>query len=50
MDTSVHLSDTDGTWQVRVYCEGRREATRLAQQGVPEGVERYFVRFWPAAA
>jgi hypothetical protein len=50
MDTSVHLSDTDGMWQVRVYCEGRREVQRLAQEGVPEGVERYLVQFWPATA
>lgn len=49
-DTHVHLSDTDGMWQVRVYCEGRREVARLAQEDVPEGVERYLVQFWPAAA
>ncbi|GAA2644174.1 hypothetical protein GCM10010307_48290 [Streptomyces vastus] len=49
MDASVHLSDTDGMWQVRVYCEGRREVQRLAQEGVPEGIERYLVQFWPAA-
>nr|WP_168515007.1 hypothetical protein [Streptomyces sp. S1D4-11]QIZ00429.1 hypothetical protein HEP87_49790 [Streptomyces sp. S1D4-11] len=43
MDTYVHLSDTDGRWQVRVYCEGRREVavrslhTRLAITRYGEG-------------
>ncbi|MGW1760666.1 hypothetical protein [Streptomyces mirabilis] len=40
---------TDGMWQVRVYCECRREVARLAQEGMPEGVERYLVQFWPTA-
>ncbi|MFF2130713.1 hypothetical protein ACFVW1_36175 [Streptomyces olivochromogenes] len=49
MDTYIHLSDTDAMWQVRVYCDGRREVARLAQEDVPEGVERYLVQFWAAA-
>ncbi|MFF3663688.1 hypothetical protein [Streptomyces olivochromogenes] len=50
MDTYIHLSDTDAMWQVRVYCDGRSEVARLAREAVPEGVERYLVQFWPAAA
>jgi hypothetical protein len=47
-DTYLHLYDRDGTWQVRVYSEGRQEVRRLAQEGVPEGIEHYLVQFWPA--
>jgi hypothetical protein len=50
MDTYLHLSDSGGVWRVRVYCEGRSEVRRLAQEGVPEGVEYYLVQFWPATA
>ncbi|MFJ9721645.1 hypothetical protein ACIRP3_02755 [Streptomyces sp. NPDC101209] len=48
MDTCLKLADGGGSWLVRVYCEGRAEVRRLAQQGVPEGVEHYLVQFWPA--
>ncbi|MCZ1005433.1 hypothetical protein O1L68_00120 [Streptomyces lydicus] len=50
METCLHLSEVGGTWQVRVFCVGREEVRRLAQEGVPEGVEQYLVQFWPYAA
>ncbi|MFI9152620.1 hypothetical protein [Streptomyces sp. NPDC053367] len=50
MDTYLHLSDGEGMWRVRVYCEGRAEVRRLATEGVPEGIEHYLVQFWPAHA
>ncbi|MFF8947111.1 hypothetical protein ACF1A5_33600 [Streptomyces sp. NPDC014864] len=42
----LRLPDKNRTWQVRVYCEGRQEVARLAQEGVPEGIEHYLVQFW----
>ena len=48
MDTCLKLADSGGGWRVRVYCEGRAEVRRSARQGVPEGIERYLVQFWPA--
>lgn len=33
-----------------MYCAGREEVRRLAQECVPEGVERYLVHFWPDVA
>ncbi|TQJ92493.1 hypothetical protein [Streptomyces sp. SLBN-31] len=50
MDTCLRLSDTGGSWWVRVYCEGRAEVRRAAEAGVPEGIEHYLVQFWPATA
>ncbi|MGW2233371.1 hypothetical protein [Streptomyces sp. NPDC001759] len=50
MDTYLSLSETGGSWRVRVYCEGRAEVRRLAWEGVPEGIEHYLVQFWPAPA
>ncbi|MGI5479457.1 hypothetical protein [Streptomyces lavendofoliae] len=47
--TYVDLLASGRTWNVRAYCAGREEVRRLAQEGVPEGVERYLVQFWPAA-
>lgn len=35
-----------GVWRARVWCAGRNEVAEQAQHGVPEGVERYLVRFW----
>ncbi|MFJ9119270.1 hypothetical protein ACIRJO_27455 [Streptomyces sp. NPDC102394] len=48
MHTCLKLADSGGSWRVRVYCEGRAEVRRSAQQGVPEGIEHYLVQFWPA--
>lgn len=50
MDTYLRLSGVGGTWKARVYCAGREEVRRLAQEGVPEGIEEYLVQFWPAEA
>ncbi|MFF4041153.1 hypothetical protein [Streptomyces sp. NPDC001816] len=47
-ETYLQLPEKDVTWRVRVYCEGRQEVRRLAQEGVPEGIEHYLVQFWPA--
>lgn len=44
----VELGLADTLWKVEVYCTGREEVARLAAVGVPEGVERYLARFWPA--
>ncbi|BCM71201.1 hypothetical protein EASAB2608_06535 [Streptomyces sp. EAS-AB2608] len=49
MPETIELSDQPRTWAVRALCTGRREVAELAQTGVPEGVERYTVQFWPAA-
>ncbi|MGR8007636.1 hypothetical protein [Streptomyces hypolithicus] len=48
MPTYVHLSDHGARWRVRAHCRGREEVRRLAREGVPEGLERYLVQFWPA--
>ncbi|MEU0382217.1 hypothetical protein ABZ093_33730 [Streptomyces cyaneofuscatus] len=48
MPIYVHLSDHSGQWSVRARCRGRDEVRLLAREGVPEGVERYLVQFWPA--
>jgi hypothetical protein len=42
------LGAADTRWRVRVHCAGRARVARLAQLGVPKGVERYLVQFWPA--
>ncbi|MFF9870527.1 hypothetical protein ACF1G0_35055 [Streptomyces sp. NPDC013953] len=47
--THVDLPAAGRIWNVRAYCAGREEVRRLAQEGVPEGVERYLVQFWPTA-
>ncbi|MET8012856.1 hypothetical protein ABZU86_13580 [Streptomyces sp. NPDC005271] len=33
-------------WKLRLYCAGREEVARLAELGVPHGVERYVAKFW----
>jgi hypothetical protein len=50
MDAYLYLSEGEGRWRVRVYCEGRAEVRQLATEGVPEGIERYLVQFWPVSA
>lgn len=47
MPAYVQLSDHSAGWRVRAHCRGRDEVRRLAREGVPEGVERYLVQFWP---
>ncbi|MFI8942737.1 hypothetical protein [Streptomyces syringium] len=49
-DEYLELGTPGALWKLRVYCAGREEVARLAQQGVPEGVERYLAQFWPADA
>ncbi|WP_167368152.1 hypothetical protein [Streptomyces agglomeratus] len=46
----MRLPDAGREWQVRIYCAGREEVRRLAQESVPEGVERHLARFWPVDA
>jgi hypothetical protein len=48
MEEYVHLSAGPGTWRVRICCTGRDEVRRLAQEMVPQGIERYLAQFWPA--
>ncbi|OEJ21319.1 hypothetical protein AR457_36400 [Streptomyces agglomeratus] len=50
MPECVRLPDAGREWQVRIYCAGREEVRRLAQESVPEGVERHLARFWPVDA
>ncbi|GAA1343696.1 hypothetical protein OG298_00580 [Streptomyces sp. NBC_01005] len=45
----VELGRPETLWKVRAFCSGRAEAARLASVGVPVGVERYLVQFWPAS-
>ncbi|WP_326680938.1 hypothetical protein [Streptomyces sp. NBC_01237] len=47
MPVYVRLSGQAGRWRVRAHCRGREEVRRLAREGVPEGVERYLIQFWP---
>jgi hypothetical protein len=48
-DDVITLSDSGGSWRVRVSCSGRREAAALSEQeGTGHGVEKYLVQFWPA--
>ncbi|MGW3212853.1 hypothetical protein ACWDBC_11435 [Streptomyces parvus] len=44
----VELGRPNSLWKVRAVCSGRAEAAQLAAVGVPVGVERYLVQFWPA--
>ncbi len=34
-------------WRLRAHVVGQEEVTPLAEQGVPEGVERFLLQFWP---
>ncbi|MCC9706028.1 hypothetical protein E4N62_12630 [Streptomyces sp. MNU76] len=48
-DDVIMLSDSGGSWRVRVHCAGRAAAAALAEgEGTGHGVERYLVQFWPA--
>ncbi|WP_199546321.1 hypothetical protein [Streptomyces sp. N35] len=47
MPDYIHLTDRPGRWGVRLYCTGREAVRPLAEQGVPEGIERYLAQFWP---
>ncbi|WP_245769073.1 hypothetical protein [Streptomyces indicus] len=47
MPDRIRLADGPGRWAVRLYCAGRAAVRPLAEQGVPEGVERYLAQFWP---
>ncbi|MCC9738477.1 hypothetical protein [Streptomyces sp. MNU89] len=44
---TVELGAPDTLWRVRLCSTGRAEVARLAQVGVPHGVERYTAGFWP---
>ncbi|MFF0203352.1 hypothetical protein [Streptomyces sp. NPDC005017] len=44
----VELGVADSSWSVRAYRWGRAEVARRAPVEVPEGVEHYLVRLWPA--
>ena len=50
MQTYVQLPDHSAGWRVRAHCRGREAVRQLAPEGVPEGVERYLVQFWPDEA
>ncbi|NGO78462.1 hypothetical protein G6045_22790 [Streptomyces sp. YC504] len=47
MSDHIHLADHARRWGVRLYCTGREAVRPLAEQGVPEGIERYLAQFWP---
>ncbi|MEX2974825.1 hypothetical protein [Streptomyces sp. C184] len=43
----IHLGRRGTNWGVRINCVGRKDAQWQASQGVPSGVERYSLQFWP---
>ncbi|GAA0414935.1 hypothetical protein [Streptomyces luteireticuli] len=47
-DETVSLGGATDLWSVRMYSAGRADVQRLAQLGVPKGVEQYLAQFWPA--
>ncbi|MBH1938931.1 hypothetical protein I5Q34_32520 [Streptomyces sp. AV19] len=46
-DETVLLGKATDLWRVRMYSAGRTEVQRLAQRGVPKGIEQYLAQFWP---
>ncbi|AZM57055.1 hypothetical protein DMA15_34530 [Streptomyces sp. WAC 01529] len=48
MPEPITLSESGaGIWKVRAVSSGREEVKTKAHHGVPEGVERYVLQFWP---
>ncbi|MFF3643409.1 hypothetical protein [Streptomyces sp. NPDC002564] len=44
---AIELGAAGLRWRLRAHVVGQEEVTTLAQQGVPEGVERFLLQFWP---
>lgn len=47
MPEPIRLSDQGAVWKLRAMSNGRAEVRIQAQHGVPDGVERYVLQFWP---
>ncbi|MEV7196239.1 hypothetical protein AB0N81_31210 [Streptomyces sp. NPDC093510] len=43
----IDLGVAGRRWRLRAHVVGRREVAELARQGVPDGVERFLLQFWP---
>ncbi|MGW0538029.1 hypothetical protein [Streptomyces sp. NPDC003032] len=43
----VDLGVAGRRWRLRAHVVGQGKVTCLAQQGVPKGVERFLLQFWP---
>ncbi|MEU5896652.1 MULTISPECIES: hypothetical protein [unclassified Streptomyces] len=43
----IDLGAAGRRWRLRAHAMGQKEVTHLAQQGVPDGVERFLLQFWP---
>ncbi|MEU6994956.1 hypothetical protein ABZ953_30390 [Streptomyces sp. NPDC046465] len=43
----IDLGVAGRRWRLRAHVVGQEAVTSLAQQGVPEGVERFLLQFWP---
>ncbi|MFJ2774319.1 hypothetical protein [Streptomyces sp. NPDC087300] len=43
----IDLGTADRRWRLRAHVVGQDEVAALAEQGVPEGVERFLLQFWP---
>ncbi|MEU6825448.1 hypothetical protein ABZ921_32935 [Streptomyces atriruber] len=47
MPEPIRLSKQGQDWKMRAVSSGRAEVKVQAQHGVPHGVERYVLQFWP---
>ncbi|MEV5979701.1 hypothetical protein [Streptomyces sp. NPDC052114] len=43
----ISLGAADRRWRLRAHVVGQEEVAALAEQGVPDGVERFLLQFWP---
>ncbi|MER5260364.1 hypothetical protein ACIGXX_17895 [Streptomyces sp. NPDC055243] len=46
-ENEIDLGIANRRWRLRAHVVGQEEVTALAEQGVPEGVERFLLQFWP---
>ncbi|WP_051856670.1 hypothetical protein [Streptomyces sp. NRRL B-1347] len=46
-ETVIALGVRDQRWRVRAHVVGQEQVAALAEQGVPHGVERFLLQFWP---
>ncbi|MFK4071871.1 hypothetical protein [Streptomyces sp. NPDC029674] len=43
----IDLGVAGRRWRLRAHAAGQEEVASLAEQGVPDGVERFLLQFWP---
>ncbi|MEV7196861.1 hypothetical protein AB0N81_34430 [Streptomyces sp. NPDC093510] len=43
----INLGVTGRRWRLRAHVVGQEAVAPLAEQGVPKGVERFLLQFWP---